>query len=445
MEASVLWDTVLSAVRPHIRAQEIEVWLRRSRLLDVGDDVILLEVENAYYRDWIQDRYQKHLVEAASGILGRPVGVEYQFRDGPAESVPPADDVSAEPDPFAPTRGLETAQTFGNFVVGECNKFAHAAAMAVSDSLAEQYNPLFIYGATGLGKTHLMHAIGNRIIARDTSARVVYVTSEEFMNEMIRGLRYKRMEEFRNKYRKSSSVLLVDDIQFLSGKDRTQEEFFHTFNALQSSGRQVVLTSDVVPKNIAKLEERLRTRFEGGLLADLQAPDMETLRAIMWQKADTFGVELPDDLAVALANHVAGNIRELEGVLKKLAALHAFHGKPLTVDFARKHMPDLFTENLATVTVPNIIEAVARYHNIRSADIIGKRRTRQLTEPRHIAMYLARQLTRNSFPELGREFGDRDHSTVQHGVKKIGEKLENNPDLAYKIQLIQQSLKVRPQ
>ena len=263
------------------------------------------------------------------------------------------------------------------------------------------------------------------------------------MNEMIDCLRHKRMEDFRAKYRKRATVLLVDDIQFLSGKERTQEEFFHTFNALQLAGRQIVLTSDVTPRDIEKLEPRLRTRFEGGLLADMQAPDRETLVAILRQKADQQRIDIPNDLGDAIANKVAGNIRELEGIINRLAALQSFYNQPLSLEFASNKLPNIFTATPSEVTCSAIIDAVARFHNLRSADIIGTKRTRTLTRPRHIAMFLARKHTRLSFPELGREFGDRDHSTVQHGCRKVKGLLADDADLAYKIRLIEQGLNVR--
>ncbi|MEQ1503874.1 MAG: chromosomal replication initiator protein DnaA [Myxococcota bacterium] len=442
MELTSLWDSLLDAMRQRIGTQDVEVWLRSASPVHLDDDVMILEVANRYYADWIGENYLDSLRGEARAILGRPVEMRFTWRDEPtAEEPRPGIDVDGDREPRG--LGVNTTQTFDSFVIGECNKFAHAAASAVADHPARNYNPLFIYGSTGLGKTHLMHAIANRVLADDEPARIVYVTAEDFMNEMINCLRYKRMEDFRAKYRKRATVLLVDDVQFLSGKERTQEEFFHTFNALQTSGRQIVLTADVVPKDIDKLEPRLRTRFEGGLLADMQAPDKETLLAILRQKADTNRLSIPADLADAIANLVAGNIRELEGLLNRLSALHSFYDEPITIDWARKRLPGVFDPAPATVTVVGIIEAVAKFHNLRSADITGTKRTRTLTRPRHIAMYLARVHTNLSFPELGREFGDRDHSTIQHGFRKVKEELEQDPDLAYKVRLIEQGLHVR--
>jgi len=443
------WNKILHSMQRYIGHQNVEIWLKSARLLQLNDDRLVIEVANPYYRDWIVENYQRDLEKEASALLGRAVNLEYVFRN---EEAP----VSTNATTNALTNsvvnqeqlqrsygvGVRTDMTFESFVVGECNKFAHAAASAVADFPAQQYNPLFIYGATGLGKTHLMHAVGNEILSRHSEAQVVYVTAEDFMNEMINCLRYKRMEEFRSKYRKRATVLLMDDIQFLSGKDRTQEEFFHTFNSLQASGRQIILTADVNPKDIEKLEPRLRTRFEGGLLADMQAPDKETLLAILWQKADGLHLSIPSDLGDAISNRVAGNIRELEGILNRLAALYNFYNEPVTLEFARKKLPNIFSPTPPTLSVSAIIEAVARFHSLRSADITGKRRTRTLTGPRHIAMFLSRKYTNLSYPELGREFGGRDHSTIQHGCRKIETQIEDNADLAYKLRLIEQGLNV---
>jgi chromosomal replication initiator protein len=441
MDLATLWDTLLYALRTRLDdPRAVEVWIGRCEPLRLDAEQLVLGLPNRYYEEWIQENYLPVMEREASGIAGRQLSIRFKLA-GEAPEPEPA--LPAEPeDEDQPSVGLNSAQTFHSFVVGECNKFAHAAASAVAESPANTYNPLFIYGGTGLGKTHLMHAIGNEI-ARSSSQRVVYTTAEDFMNEMINALRYKHMEEFRNKYRKRASVLLVDDIQFLSGKDRTQEEFFHTFNALQTSGRQIVLTSDVQPRDIDKLMPRLRTRFEGGLLADMQPPDAETLVAILFRKADDRGLKLPTDLADVIASSVDGNVRELEGILTRLAAQHDFYRQPLTVDFAQRTLPELFAPARPDISVPQIIQAVARLHNIRSADITGNKRTRTLTGPRQIAMYLARVHTTLSFPDLGREFGGRDHSTIQHGYRKIEKDLIDNADLAYKIRLIETELKLR--
>jgi chromosomal replication initiator protein len=442
MELNSLWDTLLDAMSRRIGKQDVEIWLRGATPVHLGDKGLLLDVPNRYYADWIKDNYVDAMSSELRGVLGQDADPQFSFTwrdeapDEPARgTLPPNDDSRGS--------GLNPAQTFANFVIGECNKFAHAAAAAVADNPARNYNPLFIYGATGLGKTHLMHAIGNQILASQPSATVVYVTAEDFMNEMVNYLRYKQMDAFRAKYRRRASVLLVDDVQFLSNKERTQEEFFHTFNALHSVGRQIVLSCDTVPKDIGKLERRLQSRFEMGLLADMQAPDRETLLAILHQKADAQRMNVPADLAEAIANIVAGNIRELEGLVNRLGALHALHSEPLTLEWAREKLPGVFDPPPPAVTVAAIIEGVARFHNLRSADITGTKKTRMLSRARHIAMYLARLHSNLSFPELGREFGGRDHSTIQHGYKKVKEELDADPDLAYRVKLVEQGLHLR--
>ncbi len=442
MELHSLWDSLLDAMSRRIGKQDVDIWLRNATPVHLGNDRLLLDVPNRYYADWITDNYVEALTTELRRALGDDTEPQFSFTwpdDGNGEpspgTIPPGNDGRGS--------GLNPAQTFANFVIGECNKFAHAAAAAVADNPARNYNPLFIYGATGLGKTHLMHAIGNQIVARQPSATVVYVTAEDFTNEMINFIRYKQMNAFRDKYRRRASVLLVDDVQFLSNKERTQEEFFHTFNTLHNAGRQIVLSCDTVPKDIGKLERRLQSRFEMGLLADMQAPDRETLLAILHQKADAQRMELPHDLADAIAQIVAGNIREVEGIVNRLGALHALHSEPLTLDWARDKLPGVFDPPTPAVTVAGIIEGVARFHNLRSADITGTKKTRTLSRARHMAMYLARQHSNLSFPELGREFGGRDHSTIQHGYKKVKEELDLDPDLAYRVKLVEQSLKLR--
>ncbi|HHO50523.1 MAG TPA: chromosomal replication initiator protein DnaA [Deltaproteobacteria bacterium] len=446
MDLTQLWESMLEAMRRQIGHQDVEIWLRSAKPINLEADTLLVEVSNRYYADWIEENYLEDLCTEASSLVQRSVQIKFTWREDQAssnESPQIQMNFEQEVEELPRSIGVNTTQTFESFVIGECNKFAHAAAAAVADHPAKQYNPLFIYGSTGLGKTHLMHAVANRVLAEQSSSRVVYVTAEDFMNEMINCLRYKCMDDFRSKYRRRSTVLLVDDVQFLSGKERTQEEFFHTFNALQGSGRQIILTSDVVPREIDKLEPRLRTRFEGGLLADMQAPDKETLLAILMQKADSYRLNIPPDLAEAIAGIVEGNIRELEGILNRISALHHFYNEPITLEWVQRRLPGEFDPPSASVTVAAIIEAVARFHNLRSVDITGSKRTRALTRPRHIAMFLARTHTSLSFPELGREFGGRDHSTIQHGYHKVREELEVDPDLAYKVKLIEQGLHIR--
>ena len=448
MDLNELWVQMLQSMQQRMDRRDIDIWLKPCRPMRFDGRSFFVEAPNQYYIDWILGNYVDALAAGVADVMKADIRVEVVVRDESGPSSDPNTSFFEQTDVHSSAeargQGVNTRQTFASFVVGECNKFAHAAARAVAEKPAQTgYNPLFIYGATGLGKTHLMHAIANELLAQDPTAKVVYATSEEFVNEVIQGIRNNRMEALRSKYRKQATVLLVDDIQFLANKDRTQEEFFHTINALQNAGRQVVISSDKTPREIEKLEPRLRTRFEGGLLADLSAPDKETLLAILYQKAEALSLYIPPLVADAIAQQVLGNIRELEGILHRLAALQSFYREPLTLEFVRRKLPDLFAPSNVQITVGVVIEAVARYHNLKNADLTGGRRTRTLTRPRHIAMYLARKHTALSFPELGREFGNRDHSTIQYGVKLIEETSHTNPDLGYILRLIEQSLQLR--
>jgi len=429
------WDAVLNQLIERIGNVHVDVWFSRSQMHLDGRDVVI-EAASSIHRDWIRDNFRDDLEQA----------VHHVFPHGPGISIVSAEERKTLPDPVATAPvsdspdGLDPEHTFESFIVGSCNEFAHAAALNVAREPARNYNPLFIYGSTGLGKTHLCHAIGNRIREADSSARIVYVTAEHFTNELIHALQTRRMEDLRTRYREHADVLIVDDIQFIGGKERTQEEFFFTFNALQARGSQVILTSDVEPSAIKGLEPRLRTRFEGGLLADMQAPDYETLTAIMNQFADQHGVMILPEVSDAICASVAGSIRELLGAINTLKMIQAMLRRPVDLEEARKRMPKLLTPPKREITTHAVIDAVARAHNIRAADITGKRRTRTLTEPRHIAMFLARKHTGLSFPELGREFGNRDHSTVQHGVKRIKNLMEKSVDLQYRVRLIEEAL-----
>lgn len=434
-----LWERLLSAMQERIGHQDVEIWLRKPvKPLSLEGSRLLLRTENGYYADWIRENYLVALTAALAAAIGGQPEIGFTWDGAPTGDERPDPARS----PAARGFGLNPLQTFENFVVGKCNEFSHAGASAVADRPARAYNPLYIYGLSGMGKTHLMHAIGNAALQRHPDAKVVYVTAEAFMNEMIQCVKVNRMEDFRARYRQRATILLVDDVHVLGGRERTQEEFFHTFNALQASGRQVVLTSDKPPAEIDKLEPRLRTRFSQGLLADVGPPDKETLLAILANKAQAHRLDLPGDVSDQIATSVAGrSVRDLEGVVYKLSALHELHRRePITLAFLRQHMSTMFQQPASQVTVAAIIEAVARFHSLRSSDILGNRRTRTLSEPRHLAMFLARKHTNLSFPELGREF-DRDQSTIQHGVKKVAEEAESNPDLAYKLRLIEQGLR----
>ena len=439
-----VWASLQGSLREKLGIQNYEIWIRPIQVAQASHDEIHLRVPNRYYRDWVQANYGDTLTAALIEALGRPVRIQFQVARAEAEEAvadEPADEPAPEPPPQTQIPGVAQDKTFENFVVGASNQFACAAAKAVCDSPGDPaYNPLFIYGSTGLGKTHLMYAIGNRVRQRAPDSVVLYVTAEQFTNDMINALRYHRMPEFRDKYRKHPRVLLMDDVQFLSGKDRTQEELFHTFEWLRERGRQIVFTADVLPREIKMFEPRLRTRCEGGMLADVQPPDMETMLAILHQKAEHLGLEVPTELAHFIGARVRGSIRELEGVLNRVRALVQLHQAPLTVEFARRYLGPVLAEEPQAPSTETILQTVANFYNIKVSDLKGQRRLKQLVRPRHVAMYLVRKNTELSFPEIGRFFGGRDHATVQHACKKIKSEIARDADLRNAIQTLERSL-----
>ena len=447
MSIQNLWQDVQPRIEERIGSQNHEIWVRPIRALGMDGDELELEVPNRYYSDWVRDNYQQIFMEELARAFGKPLRLRFtveserQASPKTTSQAPQSRSQPAAQTLRTPERSrLPRDKTFDNYVVGACNKFANAAALAVADFPGQNYNPLFVFGGTGLGKTHLMQAIGNRMLQARSNSGVIYTTAEDFVNDMIRALRLKKMDEFRNRYRDSADMLLIDDIQFLSGKVRSQEEFFHTFESLKLAGKQVVLTSDVLPREIEGLEPRLRTRFEGGLLADVQAPDLETMVAILQAKAEAMRLPVGHDCALWIASRVSGNVRELEGAINRLAALGRFYGDAITVDFAKQHLSNLLVQTPEAVSPERIIQVVARYFNIKISDLKGQRKLKGIVQPRQIAMFLARQHTDLSFPDLGRAFGGRDHSTVQHACKKIGGLAKSCPDMQNHLQTLERNL-----
>jgi chromosomal replication initiator protein len=436
-----LWSMIQGSLREKLGAQNFEIWIRPIQMSSISGDAVSLEVPNRYYRDWVAANYGPALNEELEQAIGRPVRLKFHVAraaETEAEPVERPVEKIRKPDPIP---GVSLDKTFENFVVGKSNEFAHAAALAVADAPGEsQYNPLFIYGDTGLGKTHLVHAIGNRIRQQDPEAKILYVTAEQFTNDLIDALRYRRMPEFRDRYRKRPSVLLIDDVQFLSGKDRTQEELFHTFEWLNERGIQIVFTADVLPREIRGFEPRLRTRCECGMLADTQAPDMETLLAILRQKAENQGLVIPDDVAQWITARVHGNVRELEGAVNRLNAVMRLRPGALSLDVARQHLSSMLDDMPQTVNAEDIMATVANFYNVKVSDLKGSRRLKQLVRPRHVAMYLVRKFTNHSFPEIGRIFGNRDHATVQHAVKKIRSQSKQDVDIRSAVQTLERNI-----
>ncbi len=441
-----LWKDVLSDLEAALPAHAFATWVAPLHPVQLSDGRATVEVPNKFFIDWLQEHDYVSLIRAS---LVRQAGreIEIDFVVQPEEKAylrsasSPKTRAPATPDWQARAKriGLNPKYTFDAFVVGSSNQFAHAASHAVAEKSPRTYNPLFIYGGVGLGKTHLLNAIGNFKLANYPDIRVCYVHSESFMNELIQALANKKMPEFREKYRRMD-VLLMDDIQFISGKERTQEEFFHTFNALYESHRNIVVTSDKFPKDIPGLEDRLRSRFEWGLIADIQAPDMETKVAILRKKAQVESVPLPDDVAHFLAKHFTSNIRELEGALVRIGAFASLTHAPITIELARGVLKDLIRDTAREITVDRIVKAVCSHFQVSVADLRGKRRTRAIALPRQIAMYLSRDLTACSFPDIGSKIGGRDHSTVMYACSKIADAIPSDAELRSHVDAIRASL-----
>jgi len=430
MEAT--WTRVTDVLREKIGSQNLETWFRPALYLGVHETRALLQLPNKFFVDWITDHYQTALLESLQEVIGPDLGgIVLRVNPNPQGELFPRSE--RRPDPSideTPRRnarrgGLVPRYTFTNFVVGASNKFAHAAAESVAAKPGEHYNPLFIYGGVGLGKTHLINAIGHHVIERSAGAKVGYFSAESFMNELITAIREKRMDDFKNRFRKLD-VLILDDVQFLAGREQTQVEFFHTFNTLHESRRQIVLSSDKFPKDIPQLEARLRNRFEWGLIADIQAPDIETRVAILLKKAELEGLPLGHDVAMFLGEKFEANIRELEGSLTRLGALASFLHKPITVEFAREVLKDLVKDRSSQVTVESVQQVIAAQFAVKLADLKSPKRTRSLAFARQVAMYLARKLAGASLPAIGEKFG-RDHSTVIHAIQVIEKRCDDDP------------------
>jgi chromosomal replication initiator protein len=413
-----LWPRIAERLRAALPAEEFEAWIAPLKVKSESADELVLAAPSSRFVHTVEESYRHLLDREAAAVKDELLQVFVTADDGDErrESVPPA------------RLALNPRYRFETFVVGSSNQFAHAAARAVAESPARSYNPLFLYGGVGLGKTHLLHAIGHQIADRHPQLKIQYLTAEQFVNQLINSLRFKSMHSFRDRFR-SIDVLLVDDIQFLANKERTQEEFFHTFNALYTSQKQIILSSDCSPRAIPSIEERLRSRFEWGLIADIQTPDLETKIAILKRKADLERVDLPDDVALFVANQVRSNVRELEGMLNRVAAFASLTGRPLSLELARETLRDILPDG-RRATAAEIIKFVARHYGLKVGEIKSKSNAKQIAFPRQVAMYLCKQLTDLSYPEIGRQFNDKHHSTVMYSVDKIEQLRAANPELA---------------
>jgi chromosomal replication initiator protein len=422
--AEDLWSEVADRLKEALNDTTYRTWFDQVEGGEVSDEAVVLTVPNDFTRNWIEAHFFGLVQAAVRELTGDERPVQLMVRpDGDREDVRAQSAASsADPPPIAkPTfEGLNPKYTFDSFVIGSSNRFAHAAALAVAEAPAQAYNPLFIYGGTGLGKTHLLQAVGQYVAEHASSLSVRYVTSETFMNDFITSLRDKRIEGFKQRYR-SYDLLMIDDIQFLEGKERIQEEFFHTFNSLYEAGRQIVISSDRPPREISTLEERLRSRFEWGLITDIQPPDLETRIAILRKRVKTDGIHVPDPQVLTfIASRVSTNIRELEGALTRVVAFSSLTGRLMTVDLAQDVLRDVFPQGEpAEVSIERIQETVTDRFGLSLEELCGDKRSQNIVYPRQVAMYLSRELTDSSLPKIGRAFGGRDHTTVIHATSKI--------------------------
>lgn len=431
---ATVWEAILARIETKVNRHSFYTWFKPTVFLSDSGSVVTVRVPDALVKDWLTKHYSAVLLEALQDV-GRPdVAISFlteaQLAQSDRTEAPATSADEAEPLQItqgAEASGLNPRYTFDTFIVGSSNQFAHAAARAVAETPSRSYNPLFIYGGVGLGKTHLMHAIGHHVLRNGRGLRLTYISSERFMNEMINALRYERILDFRERYR-SVDVLLVDDIQFVSGKEGTQTEFFHTFNALYDAQKQIVLSSDRPPNEIPALEDRLRSRFEWGLTTDIQPPDLETRVAILKRKADSESVPLPDDVAMLIAGRIKSNIRELEGSLIKLVAYASLTGQMLSLDLARHVLRGSSEQTEAIVSIESIQRFVTDHYQLKTSDLKSRNNAKSVALPRQIAMYLCKSLTPASLPEIGRSFGGKHHSTVIHSLKKIEELRKTDSD-----------------
>ena len=442
-----LWESALSTLEGRIKPHNFEMWLRPIQCKSIEGQRIVLSAPSKWIQEWFQDNYQTIVLEELRTRTNQEYEIIFELREGVAEPSPSVGATQAsggEPkvivEKSESQSDLLAKYTFDAFVVGPSNQLAHAASRAVAEVPAGKYNPLFIYGGVGLGKTHLVHAIGHRLREKHPQWRIFYLKTETFMNEYINCIRNGKIDEFRRKYRERCDVLLMDDIQFLQGKDRTQDEFFHTFNSLFESHRQIVLTADKYPHEIPDLEDRLRSRFQSGLIADIQPPELETRIAILKKKAELDAIPLPDEVAQYLATNIKSNVRELEGLLLRVAAFAGLQEQQITIEFAKETLKNFLTQSAYSLTVEAVQKEVANYFNVKLADMKSQKRHQAIARPRQIAMYLARKLCKASFPELGLRFGGKDHTTVLSACRKIEGLVQSDPKTRHTVEELERHL-----
>lgn len=441
MDADSIWKDVLQKVEEKVGRSIFDLWFKPMKLLSVDGKTALVEVPNRFFREWVDDHYPNVLNIALGEVVAKDLDVEYVIPDREDQKFKRSLKALQSRKEWLLERGvhLNPKYTFDTFVVGNSNQLAHAASRKVAENPGFSYNPLFIYGGVGLGKTHLLNAIGNWVIDNDSSKVICYLSSEQFINEVVHSLRNDRMTEFKQKYR-NLDILLIDDIQFIANKAATQEEFFHTFNALYEKQRQIVISSDRAPLEISDITDRLRSRFSMGLIVDVQVPDVETKMAIIYKKAEKEGISIPEDVAYLLATKIKSNIREIEGCLIKLGAYSSLTRIPISLDMAKSVLKELISDEEKPVTVEMIQKAVCEYFGLRVQDIRSKKRTKDLANARQLAMYLSRKYTKLSLAEIGDFFGGKEHATVIHACKQIESKRVSEEEVNRAIENIKKRL-----
>ncbi|WP_405382980.1 chromosomal replication initiator protein DnaA [Phascolarctobacterium sp.] len=454
-----IWVKFKDKFKESVNESIFNVWIKPIVPLEVTDEYYKVAVKNLFFKNMLEENYASVIEGILSGIMGKNVKLVIETMEGSSDNAAAADEIPAappkttqqqqlftdkqvkEPEAEYDDSNLNPKYIFETFVIGNSNRFAHAAAQAVAANPAHAYNPLFLYGGVGLGKTHLMHAIGNRIKENNPGMKVLYTTSEKFTNEIINSIQNKNTEAFRQKYR-NIDCLIIDDIQFLKGKEQTQVEFFHTFNALKDADKQIIISSDRPPREIETLEDRLRSRFEQGLTADISAPDLETRIAILRTKAASMNTDIPNEVITLLATNITTNIRELEGAITRIVAFSSLMNMPVTIELAQKVLSDMGNSvKTKVITFDDIIAVVAEYYNVKKEELFGKKRTQNIAFPRQIAMYLSRELADLSYPRIGESFGGRDHTTVIHAYEKISKARTSDMSLQKELQEITERLR----
>jgi chromosomal replication initiator protein len=438
--ADDFWSKVVDSLKERVGQQNFDIWIKPIQFLSMEGEKVELEVPNRFFKDWINEHFSSFIKDTLSFLTQKSCHLEFKIKNEKRSSPVQSRDRQV----LLPLQPIFNPKyTFDHFVVGASNQFAHAACLAVANSPAKNYNPLFLYGGVGLGKTHLLHAIGNHIFQQrilPDMKKICYTTSEEFTNEVINSLRYEKMDEFRNKYRKMD-ILLIDDIQFIAGKERTQAEFFHTFNSLYEGRKQIVVTSDKFPKDIPDFEERLRSRFEWGLIADIQPPDLETRVAILRKKAESENISLPNDVAFLLASQIDSNIRVLEGSLIRIGAFASLTQTPIDIQMTREVLKNIIKPREELISIDLVQKVVSSHFNIKISDLKVKRKNKGYVQPRQVGMYLCRKLTGSSLLEIGEKFGGKDHSTVLHSIKKVEERILKEPVFKQTMENLQSRIK----